>query len=60
MTNENTTTNTEIKISIEDAFDLLKKNVDIILSTSPLIVREYTGYLAASTGKMKRAQSLLT
>lgn len=60
MTNENTTTNTEIKISIEDAFDLLKKNVDMILSTSPLIVREYTGYLAASTGKMIRAQSLLT
>jgi heptaprenyl diphosphate synthase len=30
------------------------------LSTSPLIVREYTGYLAASTGKMIRAQALLT
>jgi heptaprenyl diphosphate synthase len=59
MTNENTT-NIEIGISIEDAFERLKKNVDIILSTSPLIVREYTGYLAASTGKMIRAQALLT
>jgi heptaprenyl diphosphate synthase len=60
MTNENTTTNTDIRISIDYAFELLKKNVDMILSTSPLIVREYTQYLARSTGKMIRAQSLLT
>lgn len=60
MTNENSKTAETTKITIEDAFELLRRNVDIILSTSPLIVREYTGYLAASTGKMIRAQALLT
>lgn len=62
MTSENTKTNlkNDTPISIEYAYELLKKNVDRVLSTSPLIVREYTSYLAASTGKMIRAQALLT
>ncbi len=63
MTNENLNLdklNAQTKISIDDAFEILKKNVDITLSTSPLIVRDYTSYLATSTGKMIRAQSLLT
>ena len=63
MTNENLNLdnlNSQRKISIDDAFERLKKNVDMILSTSPLIVRDYTRYLAASTGKMIRAQALLT
>lgn len=59
MTNDKKITDTETKVSLDDALELLRVNVDRVLSTSPLIVREYTGYLAASTGKMIRAQALL-
>lgn len=60
MTKENINNSNVQKISIEDAFEQLKNNVDRTLSTSPLIVRDFTSYLAASTGKMIRAQALLT
>ena len=45
--------------SIENAFDLVKSEVDAALSTSPSLMREYTGYLTGSSGKYIRAMSVL-
>ncbi len=49
-----------IKIQFEDAFALVKEEVNTVLSTSPRIVRGYTEHLAGSQGKYIRAMSLLT
>ena len=46
-------------ISYDEAFDMVKAEVDRSLSASPLIIREYTRHLALSTGKLIRATSLL-
>lgn len=44
----------------DDAFTLVKKEVNRVLSASPRIVRGYTEHLAGSQGKFIRAASLLT
>lgn len=43
----------------EDAFELVKSEIDKTLSKSPLIIREYTKHLMASQGKYIRATSVL-
>ncbi len=48
-----------IEFNYNKAFKKMKKEVDRILSTSPLIIREYTKYLGRTTGKFIRAKSLL-
>lgn len=61
MTNNNLTiNNSNNKISYELGCELVKVEVDRILSASPLIIREYTKHLSLSTGKFIRAASLLT
>lgn len=48
------------KIQFEDAFTLVKEEVNTVLSTSPRIVRGYIEHLTGSQGKFIRAMSLLT
>lgn len=48
------------KIQFEDAFTLVKEEVNTVMSTSPRIVRGYTEHLTGSHGKYIRAMSLLT
>jgi len=45
---------------LEDAFSLVKEEVNSMLSASPRIVRSYMEHLALSQGKFIRAMSLLT
>lgn len=45
--------------NFEDAFDLLKSEIDTQLSSSPFIVRRYMEHLKESQGKLIRAVSLL-
>ena len=47
-------------LSFDEAFAQVQEQVAKRLSTSPLIVREYTRHLTFSQGKYIRAQSLLT
>lgn len=49
----------EKKISYENSLNLVKYEVDSMLSTSPLIIRSYTKHLATSMGKFIRAASVL-
>ncbi len=42
-----------------DAYEKVQETVEGTLTTSPVLVREYTTHLAKSTGKMIRAQALL-
>lgn len=61
MINENThLMNAEIeKLNYDDAFQQVKMEVDRSLSTSPLIIRQYTRHLSLSMGKFIRATSVL-
>ena len=47
-------------LTFDLAMDSVVKEIDRILRTAPLIVREYTKHLAASQGKNIRALSLIT
>lgn len=47
------------RINYNEAFELVKAEVDRTLSSSPRIIRSYTSHLAKSTGKFIRAQALL-
>ncbi len=51
---------TDTLCHFEDAFSLVKEEVNRALSASPRIVRGYTEHLALSQGKYIRAMSLLT
>jgi len=46
-------------LSCENAIERTRKEVDRILSTSPLIIREFTRHLAQAPGKHIRAAALL-
>nr|WP_312577836.1 polyprenyl synthetase family protein [Sedimentibacter sp.] len=46
-------------IKYDDAIELVKKEVDSVLSSSPRIIRGYTEHLMGSNGKFIRALSLL-
>ncbi len=60
MINEYSGTNSKNnKYTIDDAFVSVKNEVDATLSTSPSLMKEYTGYLADSSGKYIRALSVL-
>ncbi|HZK02016.1 MAG TPA: polyprenyl synthetase family protein [Anaerovoracaceae bacterium] len=48
------------RIDYDEAYNDVKAEVDKVLSTSPLAIREYTKHLTLSTGKFIRAASLLT
>ncbi|MFA7575381.1 MAG: polyprenyl synthetase family protein [Arcobacteraceae bacterium] len=50
---------TVIEYSYEEALDILKDEIDKILSASPKIIREYTMHLGKSFGKLMRAKSIL-
>jgi len=52
--------NKALFISFDNAVKLMKDEVDKVLSTSPLIIREYTEHLMKSKGKYIRALSLIT
>lgn len=58
MTNNNIKTNTE-GIKFDEAMVLVKREVDHLLSTSPLIIRGYTKHLISSRGKFIRALSVI-
>lgn len=60
MTNNINVTDKNNKIiKYDEAFDLVKKEINHILSKSPLIIREYTKHLMASQGKFIRAMSVI-
>jgi heptaprenyl diphosphate synthase len=60
MINNKIKTNDNIEFSkIDEAIEMVKKKVDITLSSSPRIIREYTKHLIASRGKYIRAISTL-
>ena len=60
MINENKRQEAKMEvIRPEDAFELVKAEINTILSKSPLIIREYTKHLMASQGKYIRATSVL-
>jgi len=60
MINEYSETNSKNnKYTIDEAFVSVKHELDATLSTSPSLMREYTGYLADSSGKYIRALSVL-
>lgn len=46
-------------IKYDEAFGLVKEEMNHILSKSPLIIREYTKHLAVSQGKLIRAMSVI-
>jgi heptaprenyl diphosphate synthase len=48
-----------MKYDYDDAFEKAKGEVERYLSTSPLIIRQYTKHLMAPMGKMIRAASVL-
>lgn len=48
----------EKKLTYEDALEHIKGEVDSLLSSSPLIIRDYTKHLALSQGKFIRATSV--
>lgn len=60
MINETKEKALEREIKFDQAFELVKNEVDRALSASPHIVRKYTKHLASSMGKFIRAVSLLT
>ncbi|MDF2537965.1 MAG: Polyprenyl synthetase [Herbinix sp.] len=47
------------KIWYDEAFDLVKAEINNTLSKSPIVIREYTKHLLASQGKYIRAASVL-
>lgn len=47
-------------LSFDEAFDGVKSQINKTLTSSPLIIREYTSHLTASQGKFIRALSLLS
>jgi Geranylgeranyl pyrophosphate synthase len=47
-------------LSFDEAMDSVVKEIDRILRSAPLIIKEYTKHLAASRGKNIRALSLIT
>ncbi len=60
MTNNNDKLNDNIEfITFDAAIELVKKEVDNTLSTSPRIIRGYTKHLMASRGKFIRAISVI-
>lgn len=60
MTKENIKLQDKTKyIPNEEALDLLREKVNKELTTAPIIIRQYTQHLAASSGKFIRAASLL-
>ncbi len=58
MTNE-TKQEVNAMVRSEDALELVKQEVDRILTKSPLIIREYTKHLTSSQGKFIRAVSVI-
>jgi heptaprenyl diphosphate synthase len=58
MTNE-TKQEVNAMVRSEDALELVKQEVDKILTKSPLIIREYTKHLTSSQGKFIRAVSVI-
>lgn len=46
-------------IKPEEAFDLVKNEICMALTKTPLIIREYTRHLAASFGKLIRARAVI-
>lgn len=60
MTKETySTDDTKEFLTYDEGYELVRKEVDRTLSTSPLLIREYMNHLAISTGKFIRAASLL-
>lgn len=59
MTSADIKTDTRPRLSYDDALEETRNQVDRVLSRSPMIIREYTGHLAETTGKFIRAKSLL-
>lgn len=59
MTNKNFNMNKNELITYDKAIQLVKDEVDNVLSTSPLIIRGYTKHLTASRGKFIRAMSVI-
>ncbi len=60
MTNENIKKYDEVSyIANEVALDLVKEEVNRVLSNTPVIIRKYTEHLKTSSGKYIRATSLL-
>jgi len=51
--------NNTVVLKFDEAVELVKLEVDKILSKSPLIIREYTKHLMASRGKFIRAISVI-
>ena len=61
MTNEFMTESSRTpRISYQQAYDLVKEEVNRTLSTSPFLIRDYMRHLALTTGKHIRAVSVLT
>lgn len=58
VNNSNMKKNIEF-ITYEEAIEQVKAEVDRVLSTSPLIIREYTKHLTQSRGKFIRAVALI-
>ncbi len=60
MTNANGSEKNNLQPIVYDkAFELVKYEVDRVLSASPSIIREYTRHLSLSVGKFIRARALL-
>lgn len=59
MTNNNLNVNKNECLTYDEAIQLVKKEVDNLLSTSPLIIRGYTKHLMTSRGKFIRAMSVI-
>ena len=47
-------------LTFEDAFEQTKNKIEMALKTVPLLVRQFTQYLAESKGKYLRARAVLT
>lgn len=59
MTNKKSYLNNNECITYDGAIQLMKDEVDNILSTSPLIIRKYTKHLTKSKGKFIRGMSVI-
>ncbi len=59
MTNLNKIQNNTEILTYEEAFDLVKKEIERILTKSPLMIREYLSHLSLSQGKGIRAAAVL-
>ena len=59
MTNKKSYLNNNECITYDGAIQLMKDEVDNILSTSPLIIRKYTKHLTYSRGKFIRGMSVI-